>query len=122
MTPTPREIVREYYAALDEHAYNALETLLGPEFVQHRPDRTFETRAAFIEFMRDGRPNPHTRHELDDVSLERDEKGAATVVVHGRVLDEPTAGEGEAEPELFAFTDRFYLDEERIVRLETSLR
>ncbi|MFP8891883.1 nuclear transport factor 2 family protein [Natrialbaceae archaeon A-CW2] len=122
MTPTPRELVRDYYAALDEHAYGALEDLLDAEFVQHRPDRTFENRAAFIAFMRDGRPNPHTRHELEDISIERDHKGVATVVVHGRVLDEPAAEESETEVALFAFTDRFSLEEGRIVHLETSLR
>ena len=122
MTPTPRELVRDYYAALDRHAYDALEDLLDPGFVQKRPDRTFESRAAFIAFMRDGRPNPDTRHELEDLTLERDEKGASTVIVHGRVLDETAPEDAETGAELFAFTDRFSLEEGRIVHLETSLR
>ncbi|AXR76609.1 nuclear transport factor 2 family protein [Natrarchaeobaculum sulfurireducens] len=101
--------VRRYYEALDDHDYGTLESLLAPEFVQRRPDRTFEDRTAFVAFMRDGRPNPDTTHELEAVVAEGDR-----VAARGRVL--------ESETELFAFADFFTLEDGLIVRLETYAR
>ena len=59
--------VRSFYAALDAGDYDALESLLAPAFVQRRPDRSFEGRAAFVSFMRDGRPATDTEHVLEAV-------------------------------------------------------
>ncbi|WP_121820361.1 nuclear transport factor 2 family protein [Halostella salina] len=103
--------VRAYYAALDEGAYGDLESLLAPDFVQHRPDRTFEGREAFVAFMRDDRPMTDTTHELLTVFVAGD-----AVAVRGRLLD------ADGEP-LFPFVDVHELDGDgRIERLETFTR
>lgn len=102
-------LVRQYYDALDEHDYDVLEDALSPAFVQHRPDRTFENRDEFIEFMREKRPNPDTSHELESVIAEADR-----VAVRGRVIDDGAV--------LFEFADFFELSEGAIRRLETYSR
>ncbi|WP_137289079.1 nuclear transport factor 2 family protein [Natronorubrum halophilum] len=102
----PTALVRRYYDALDEHDYETLESLLAPDFVQRRPDRTLESRKAFVRFMRDDRPNPDTSHELEGVLADGDR-----VAARGRVRD--------GETELFAFADFFDLKDGRIERLET---
>lgn len=102
-------LVRRYYDALDEHEYDALADLLSPEFVQQRPDRTFETRDAFVEFMRAERPAPDTDHELESEIAEADR-----VAVRGRVVDD-----GEA---LFEFADFFEIEAGTIHRLDTYSR
>ncbi|OIB58444.1 nuclear transport factor 2 family protein [Natrialba sp. SSL1] len=127
-------LVRRYYDALDAHDYDALETVLAPAFTQRRPDRTFDDRAAFIEFMREERPNPETTHELELVLADddaREHEGESeseaesnsstdeltvTVAARGRVCDE--------SGELFEFADFFTVDREqaRLVRLETYSR
>ncbi|MFC3957596.1 nuclear transport factor 2 family protein [Halovivax cerinus] len=103
-------LVRRYYDALDAHEYGELETILAPSFVQHRPDRTFEGRDAFVVFMRDERPTTDTRHELLEVVGTDDH-----VTARGRLLD------GEAEP-LFEFADCFAVADGRITRLDTYTR
>ncbi|THE64595.1 nuclear transport factor 2 family protein [Salinadaptatus halalkaliphilus] len=105
----PVALVRQYYDALDAHDYETLESILDPAFVQHRPDRTFEGREAFVEFMREERPNPDTTHELAAVVAEGE-----TVATRGRVLDD-----GE---ELFEYADFFDLEGDRIAVLETYSR
>lgn len=107
----PRELVGDYYDALDTGAYGDLETLLAPGFVQHRPDRTFESRGEFVAFMREGRPNTETRHELRGLEVSA---GGTRVVARGRLFD----ADGT---ELFGFVDRFTLAEGRVVRLETEV-
>ncbi|WP_394739077.1 nuclear transport factor 2 family protein [Natronococcus roseus] len=104
-------LVERYYESLDAHEYDALEDVLAPEFVQQRPDRRFEDREAFVEFMHEDRPNKRTRHDLEDVLAD-----GGDVAVRGRVVDDET---GSA---LFAFADFFELGDERIVRLETYSR
>ncbi len=111
MTVPNSDLVRQYYDALDNHEYDRLETLLTPGFVQHRPDRTFEDRAAFVQFMQTGRPNPETSHEL--VTVVTDDTGAAA---RGRVIDTPT------DRSLFEFADFFEFDGDRICRLDTYSR
>ena len=103
--------VRAFYAALDDGAYGDLESLLAPDFVQHRPDRTFEGREAFVSFMRDDRPMTDTTHELQTVFVAGDE-----AAVRGRLLDADGAT-------LFPFVDVHELDDDgRIARLETFTR
>ncbi|MBZ6494665.1 nuclear transport factor 2 family protein [Natrinema longum] len=102
-------LVRRYYDALDDHDYDALEELLKPEFVQHRPDRTFADREAFVAFMRDERPNPATSHELESVIA-----GDGRVAVRGRVIEDETV--------LFEFADFFDIGDGRLRRLETYSR
>ncbi|MDG5819126.1 nuclear transport factor 2 family protein [Natronococcus sp. A-GB7] len=104
-------LVERYYESLDAHEYDALEDVLAPEFVQQRPDRRFEDREAFVEFMREDRPNKRTRHDLEDVLAD-----GGRVAVRGRVVDDET---GSA---LFEFADVFELGDGRIVRLETYSR
>lgn len=109
MTADPGTLVRQYYDALDEHEYGRLETVLTSAFVQHRPDRSFESRRAFIRFMREERPNPETSHDL----LEIVDDGE-TVAARGRVLDSGTV--------LFEFADFFAFEDGRISRLDTYSR
>lgn len=109
MTANAEKLVRQYYDALDEHEYGRLESLLTPAFVQHRPDRTFEGRAAFVEFMREQRPNPETSHEL----FETVDDGEI-VAARGRVLDSGTV--------LFEFADFFAFEDGRIGKLDTYSR
>ncbi|NGM68157.1 nuclear transport factor 2 family protein [Natronolimnobius sp. AArcel1] len=106
-------LVRQYYDALDGHEYEALESILAPAFVQHRPDRTFEDRASFIAFMRTERPNPNTRHELDAVVADADTE---LVAARGTVVD------AETNEMLFEFADFFSITDGQIVRLETYSR
>ena len=103
-------LVRRYYEALDDHAYDDLEVILAPSFVQVRPDRTFEGRDAFVRFMRDERPMTETTHELVAVfGIEE------RVAAQGRLLD----GDGQA---VFTFADHFRIEDGRIARLETYTR
>lgn len=111
MTVDGDRLVRAYYDALDAHAYDRLEALLDPEFVQTRPDRTFESRSAFVQFMQDERPSPDTSHDLLAVVA-----GDQQVAVRGRVIDEPT------DRSLFEFADFFAFDGDRICRLDTYSR
>jgi ketosteroid isomerase-like protein len=102
--------VRGYYRALDEHAYEALDEVLAPEFVHDRPDRTFVGRTAFVQFMRDERPMKDTSHELE--AIYDDEAGA---VAHGRLLD------SEDTP-LFQFVDIFEFEDGKATRVTTFAR
>jgi ketosteroid isomerase-like protein len=104
--------VPDYYEALDEHAYDRLETLLDPEFVHERPDRTLDGRERFVAFMRDERPQTETTHELDAVLEDGD-----TVAVEGRLLE----ASGDL---LFMFADFHEIDSgtDRIQRLRTYTR
>ncbi|MFC6960634.1 nuclear transport factor 2 family protein [Halocatena marina] len=61
------ELVREYYRAIDEHDYDALQTVLAPAFIHDRPDRTIDGRDAFVRFMRDERPETDTTHDIVDL-------------------------------------------------------
>ncbi|AGB17235.1 ketosteroid isomerase-like protein [Halovivax ruber XH-70] len=110
MPEDPIALVRGYYAALDTHDYDAFENLLAQSFVQHRPDRTFEGRDAFVRFMREDRPMTETRHDLIEVFGANDR-----VTVRGRLLD------GDDDP-VFEFADVFQLEADRIVRLDTYTR
>jgi len=100
-------LVDEYYRCLDAHEYEALESVLHPEFVQHRPDRSFESREAFVEFMRTGRPDTETTHQVDALL-----DSAASLAVYGRLFD----SDGE---KLFEFIDVFRFDEDQILAVDT---
>ncbi|TQQ82588.1 nuclear transport factor 2 family protein [Halonotius terrestris] len=56
--------VSEYYRCLDDDEYDTLCSLLDPDFVQRRPDRSFDDREAFVSFMADERPVTDTTHEV----------------------------------------------------------
>ncbi|WP_435073037.1 nuclear transport factor 2 family protein [Halorubrum sp. HHNYT27] len=111
MTPSPaadREaLARAYYDALDAGDYERLSGLLHPEFVQQRPDRTFEGRDRFVAFMRDERPMTDTTHAVDAVY-----PSGPGVAVRGRLLD----ADGE---EVFAFVDVFDIADGRLTALKT---
>jgi ketosteroid isomerase-like protein len=100
-------LVRDYYRAIDEGDYAALEDLLAPDFVQHRPDRTLEGRDRFIEFMRDERPDPDTTHELAAVF-----GGEGGVAAEGRLLRASGA-------EWFRFVDVFDVTDDRLASHRT---
>lgn len=104
-----RDAVRSYYTALDEHRYETFEELLTPEFVHERPDRTLDSRSAFVEFMRDDRPLHTTTHDLREFYPN---DAGDELVVRGVLRDE----DGE---ELFTFLDRHVFADDRIARLET---
>ena len=103
----PAALARAYYDALDAGEYDRLRSLLSPDFVQRRPDRTFEGRDRFVAFMRDERPNTDTTH-----AIERVYPAGPGVAVRGRLLD---ADGGE----LFAFVDVFSVENGRLTALET---
>jgi ketosteroid isomerase-like protein len=100
--------VRAYYRRLDNGEYAELEALLHPDFVQQRPDRTFEDRAAFIQFMRSERPLTETTHELTAVCASEGGRAAS-----GHLLD----ADGN---KLFSFIDVFEFGPDgRLTRLTT---
>ena len=69
------DLAREYYRAIDEHDYEALSDVLASDFTHDRPDGTIEGREAFVQFMRDERPETDTTHEV--MELFRNERGIA---------------------------------------------
>lgn len=123
------ETARAYYRSLDEHDYDRLRDLLAPAVVHRRPDRTFEGRETLVSFMRDGRPDTDTAHEIDAVYVEGGEAserapsggdeitgdGGTEVAVRGRLL------RGDDGP-LFAFVDVFTVASGRIEAIETFTR
>lgn len=127
----PERTVRAYYDALDDGDYDRLRDLLAPEFVQVRPDRTFQGREAFVSFVRDERPEQDTTHEL-----------AAVYRADGDGADGRGGGEGagdDAAPAttavaargsvvradgsvLVRFVDAFTVADGTLTRLETYTR
>ena len=107
-----------YYDAIDAGDYEAFADLLAPGVVHDRPDRTIEGRETLVEFMRDGRPNKGTSHEIRGVFEETesnehgDEGDGNGVVVEGRLFD----SNGD---EMFGFVDVFAFDEGRIAEIRT---
>lgn len=110
---TAAETARAYYEAIDAGDYEAFADLLAPEVVHERPDRTIEGRETLVEFMREGRPNEDTSHEV--VGVYRREKDDSEVAVEGRLLD----SDGK---EMFAFVDAFSLRDGRIAEIRTYTR
>jgi ketosteroid isomerase-like protein len=107
-SPADREaLARAYYDALDAGDYERLRGLLHSDFVQRRPDRTFEGRDRFVSFMRDERPMTDTTHAVDAVY-----PVGPGVAVRGRLLD----ADGD---EVFAFVDVFDAADDRLTALET---
>lgn len=98
---------RAYYRALDDHDYDLLADVLGPDFVHERPDRTIEGRERFVEFMREERPQTETSHPIETVYT-----GSSTVAVEGRLL----TVDGE---EITRFVDVFAFDGGAVCRLTT---
>ena len=105
--PSRRRPGRPRYAAIDAGEYDRLRSLLAPEFVQRRPDRTFDGRDRFVAFMRDERPDTDTTRVVDRVY-----PAGPGVAVRGRLLD----ADGDA---VFAFVDVFDVTDERLTALET---
>jgi ketosteroid isomerase-like protein len=93
-----RAAVRGYYDAIDAGEYDRLRDLLAPEFVQRRPDRTFDGREAFVRFMREERPRTDTEHVIETVCVPDETADTATVFAHGHLR----GGDGET---LFGFVD-----------------
>lgn len=99
-------VVRGYYAALDDHDYDALSTLLAPGFVHDRPDMTLDGRERFVRFMREERPTSDTTHDLVTVCTDGE-----TVLARGRLLG--------GDEVLVRFVDAFTVEEDRLARLVT---
>lgn len=100
---------RGYYQALDDHDYDRLADLLAPEFVQHRPDRTFEGRERFVEFMREQRPMTDTSHAIDCIYRT---DGTGDLAVRGRLLDSD-------EEQVVGFVDVFSVAADGVTKIET---
>ncbi|WP_439027658.1 nuclear transport factor 2 family protein [Haloarchaeobius sp. DT45] len=107
------EPVVTYYRALDDGAYESLRSVLSPEFVQHRPDRTFEGREAFVRFVREDRPRTDTTHVVDAVYRnENVSSNGRETAVRGRVVTD----DGEV---LVRFVDVFEVADGEIATLRT---
>ncbi len=100
------DVVRAYYRAIDDGAYDELASLLEPTFTHQRPDRTIEGRETFLAFMRDERPETTTSHAIDSVFHEGD------IAVQGRLLRE----DGSL---WFGFVDIFTMNGNTIGALRT---
>lgn len=118
----PEDLVADYYDALDSHDYDDLRDCLAPEFVQHRPDRKFDSREAFVRFMRDERPQSDTTHRVHacyvpaDANAGTGEHGETSeVLARGDLL----TADGDR---LVRFVDRFRIEAGVIVELETFTR
>jgi ketosteroid isomerase-like protein len=98
---------RAYYRALDEGDYDLLAAVLGSDFVHERPDRRFEGRERFVQFMREERPQTDTSHPIETVYT-----GSETVAVEGRLLADDGA-------EITRFVDVFAFEDGEIRRLRT---
>jgi len=100
-------LARAYYEAVDEDDYDLLRDVLAPDFVQERGDRTFESREAFVRFMREERPEKDTVHEIDHVTADGD-----------RVVVEGTLRRASGEV-WFRFADAFAIEDGRMAALRT---
>ncbi len=100
-------LVDEYYRCLDAGEYDTLRSILHPGFVQHRPDRSFESREAFVEFMEHGRPDTDTTHEVDQVL-----ESTASLAAAGQLFD----ADGT---KLFDYIDVFRFDDGQILAVDT---
>ena len=103
------DLALEYYRAIDDGDYGALADALAGGFVHRRPDTTVEGREEFVAFMRSGRPETDTRHEVDAVYTSED---GDRVAVEGRLL----RADGS---EWFRFVDAFAVAGGRIQSLTT---
>lgn len=79
-----KALVRAYYESLDSHAYDRLESLLAPEFVHDRPEMTLDGREAFVQFMREKRPEMETTHRVETIFETGQGRALAT---QGELLD-----------------------------------
>ena len=103
------DLAREYYRSIDEGDYAALTDVLAGGFVHRRPDTTIEGREEFVAFMRSGRPETDTEHEVTAVYTTED---GDRVAVEGRLL----RADGS---EWFRFVDAFAVGDGRIRALTT---
>ena len=106
---TRADTARTYYRAIDDESYDTLRSILAPEFVQERPDRTLDGPDRFVRFMREERPMTDTTHAID--ALYGDDR---EVAVRGRLL---RGGES-----LFGFVDVFSFEAGEVTRLRTYTR
>lgn len=99
-------LIREYYGAIDAEAYTVLASILSRDFVQIRPDRTFEGRDEFMEFMREERPITDSLHEITAIY-----PGEEAIAVEGALT--------RGDDVLFGFVDVFHIRDEQITLLRT---
>jgi len=103
---THADTARTYYRAIDDGEYDILRSILAPEFVQERPDRTLDGPDRFVRFMHEDRPMTDTTHAIDGVYSDGGE-----VAVRGRLL--------RAGDPLFGFVDVFSFEAGDVTRLRT---
>ena len=104
------DLAREYYRAIDEHDYDALSDILASDFTHNRPDQTIEGRKAFIQFMREERPETETSHEIAELFSNED-----GIAVRGRL----NRADGS---EWFEFVDVFGVVDGALKSLKTYAR
>jgi ketosteroid isomerase-like protein len=106
-----RGLVETYYDAVDAGDYDRLASVLAPDVVHDRPDRTLSGRETFVSFMRDSRPETETRHEVT-ATYRADDGGR---VARGRLV----GADGGVR---FDFVDVFDVGDDGIRRIETFVR
>ncbi len=119
---SPQATARAYYRALDEGDYDLLTELLAPGFVHERPDMTLEGRDEFVQFMREERPMTDTTHAIDGIYRRTEVNNSNSdrspsrhngdLLVRGRLLSSDS-------DVIVRFVDRFSVDGNSIVRVET---
>jgi ketosteroid isomerase-like protein len=105
-----RELVETYYDAADAGDDDRLASVLAPDVVHDRPDRTLSGRETFVSFVREGRPETETRHEVT-ATYRADDGGVA----RGRLV----GADGGVR---FHFVDVFDVGDDGIRRIETFVR
>ncbi|WP_135829748.1 nuclear transport factor 2 family protein [Halorussus halobius] len=111
MTDSSEDAVRAYYDAIDAGDYEGFADLLAPGVVHERPDRTIEGRETLVEFMRGGRPQTGTAHEVGATYR----NGEGSYAARGRLFD----ADGDL---MFEFVDAFEVEDGRIERIRTYTR
>jgi len=107
-----RDVVRAYYAALDDHDYDRLAALLALPVAHYRPDQILAGRDALVSFMRDERPNRNTSHDLRAVYVSEDDE---EVAVRGQLRD-------ASDETLFEFVDVFSFVDGDVAAIRTHTR
>lgn len=107
----PETLVSSYYRAIDDGEYDRLAALLTAGFSQVREDMTIEGRAAFVQFMREERPETDTCHDIEAIYLDPSKTDVAAAV-RGRLF-RPDGSVG------FGFVDVFDCADGRLDALVT---
>lgn len=109
-SPTPSEVVREYYELVDAERYDDLVALFAPDVRYERPGQgAIEGRDSLREFYDEGRPLEDGAHEVHDVVADGD-----TVAVRGTF-----SGRQDGHTVEFGFADFHEFEDGKIARRHT---